>query len=208
MSLTVIDLGLIDYRDALKKQKNLVGEVASGAADVLILCEHPKTITLGRKFKEGNLFLPREEFIRQGFALVEADRGGDVTLHSPGQLVIYPVVDLKRAALGLKEYLQYLEQVAVDLLGNFDIVAKGDDGNRGVWINGRKIASIGIGVSRWVTYHGMGLNISTDLKLFNVIRPCGLDIRMTSLTAECNCPVVMSDVKCYVVEHFRKIFGY
>ncbi len=206
--MKLYDLGLIGHAAAFKRQKDFVRDVAAGGEDTLILCEHPKTITLGRKYQESSLFFSREELARKGFELLKADRGGDVTLHAPGQLVLYPILDLRRARLGLKEYLQKLEQVAVDLLDDFGIVARGDDGNRGVWIACRKIASIGIGVSRWVTYHGMGLNVSTDLSLFNVIRPCGLDVPMTSLAVERNCPVGMDDVKRRSEQHFRRIFGY
>lgn len=206
--MRIIDLGLVPYDKAFLRQKELVKEVAAGEAAALILCEHPKTITLGRKYKEANLFLPREELARQGFAVIKADRGGDVTLHAPGQLILYPIIDLKRTGLGLKTYLQRLEQVAVDLLADFGIVAKGDDGNRGVWIGRRKIASIGIGISRWVSYHGMGLNISTDLGLFGVIRPCGLDVKMTALQCETAKTVDMKDIKRRVSGHFIKLFGY
>ena len=206
--MTLEDPGIIDYAVALSRQKNAVRDVIAGAPDALILCEHPKTITLGRKYKEANLFCSREELARQGFVLAQADRGGDVTLHAPGQLILYPIIDLKRAGLGLKAYLQRLEQVAVDLLNDFGIVARGDDGNRGVWIARRKIASIGIGVSRWVSYHGMAVNISTDLSLFNVIRPCGLNVGMTSLERERGAPVRMDDIKRRTTHHFKRVFGY
>ncbi len=206
--LQVFDLDLIDHAVAMSRQKSLLPEIASGEDDALLLCEHPPTITFGRKFKDVNLFVSRGDLIGQGFVLSEVDRGGDVTLHAPGQLVLYPLINLKRQDIGLREYLQKLEKVAVDLLGDFDIVAEGDDGNRGVWIGRRKIASIGIGVSRWVTYHGMGLNIRTDLSLFSRIRPCGLDVKMTSLKAELGCDVNMADIKSRVIIHFQKVFGY
>ncbi|MEI6438175.1 MAG: lipoyl(octanoyl) transferase LipB [Candidatus Omnitrophota bacterium] len=205
--MNFFDLGTIDHQAAFLRQKALVVDVANGSPDALILCEHPKTLTFGRKFHEANLFVPEAELAGRGFLLVRADRGGDVTLHAPGQLVLYPIIDLKRACCGLKGYLRKLEQVAVDLLDDFGIVAKGDDGNRGVWIGQKKIASIGIGVSRWVTYHGMGLNISTDLSLFRVIRPCGLDVAMTSLCEELKRPVLMDEVKQKVIGHFKRVFG-
>lgn len=208
MSLQVEDLGLIAYEKAFDQQKDKVRRVAAGADDALLLCEHPKTVTLGRKYKPENLFLSPRELSDQGVALIEVDRGGDVTLHSAGQLVLYAVIDLKRKGLGLKPYLQKLEQVAVDLLADFAIVAKGNDGNRGVWIDERKIASIGVGVSHWVTYHGMGLNVNTDLSLFNMMRPCGLDVKMTSLAKELDRPVDMDDIKSRTVGHFKRVFGY
>lgn len=202
------DLGLLSHAAAFERQKDLLQAIAAGAKDTLIVCEHPKTITLGRKYLETSLLASRQILIDRGFVLAEVDRGGDVTLHAPGQLVIYPLINLKRGGLGLRDYLRKLEQVAVDLLADFGIVANGDDGNRGVWISRRKIASIGIGVSRWVTYHGMGLNISTDLDLFKEIRPCGLDVRMTSLEMELKSQVNVEEIKQRVGKHFKRIFGY
>ncbi|MBF0387326.1 MAG: lipoyl(octanoyl) transferase LipB [Candidatus Omnitrophica bacterium] len=202
-----LDLGTIGYAAALARQQELVGEVYAGAEDSLIFCEHPKTITLGRKFREANLLASADELSRQGFVVARADRGGDVTLHAPGQLIFYPIINLKRYSLGLKDYLHKLEQSAVDLLNDFGIVASGNEAQRGVWVAGRKVASIGIGVSRWVTYHGMGLNVSTDLALFNTMRPCGLNVRMTSLAWELKRAVDMPDIKLRAAQHFKRIFG-
>ncbi|NTV29420.1 MAG: lipoyl(octanoyl) transferase LipB, partial [Candidatus Omnitrophica bacterium] len=157
-------------------------------------------------YQERNLFVPREELERRGVALLAVDRGGDVTLHAPGQLVAYPIINLKRAELGLREYLQNLEQVAVDFLMDFAIVAQGDNDRRGVWVSGRKIASIGIGVSRWVTYHGIGLNISTDLELFRLIRPCGLDVQMVSLQKLKGSAPEMQEARASFARHFGRVF--
>ncbi|MBF0330634.1 MAG: lipoyl(octanoyl) transferase LipB [Candidatus Omnitrophica bacterium] len=179
--MRVIHLGLIDYDQALLKQKALVREVIGGGASAVVTCEHPAVLTLGRAHEERNIFLSREALQRQGFKVISVDRGGDVTLHGPGQLVVYPIVDLKFMGRDITAYLHKLEQACVDFLKDFGIVAKGDDRRRGVWVGSRKIASIGIGVSRWVTYHGIAVNISTDLELFKVIRPCGLDVSMTSI---------------------------
>jgi lipoate-protein ligase B len=206
--LRLIDLGTIPYIEGIKRQSETVREVADGMPDALILCEHPKTLTLGRRWQEDNLFQSRERFAADGFTVAEVDRGGDVTLHAPGQLILYPIIRLRPADMGLRKYLQKLEQVAVDLLGDFDIVAKGDDGNRGVWVGARKIASIGVGVRHWVTYHGMGLNINTDLSLFRAIRPCGLNVGMTSLASETGRSYGMDQIKLQAADHFRKVFGY
>jgi lipoate-protein ligase B len=203
--LRVQTWGSVNYVEALARQKALVCEVAAGAADILVLCEHPVTITLGRTAQEKNIFAHGDELARRGIAVVPVDRGGDVTLHAPGQLVIYPIINLKRAGLGLRDYLRKLEQVAVDFLRDFDIVATGDDGNRGVWVGPRKIASVGVGVSRWVTYHGMGLNISTDLELFRLIRPCGLDVVMTSIQDLAGTAPEMSKAAEAFERHFQKV---
>jgi len=181
--MRVIHAGLIEYTKALELQKDLVREVKAGAPGVLLLCEHPATLTLGRTSHEHNILVAQDELVRRGVTVVEADRGGDVTLHAPGQLVAYPILDLKTMGRDLGVYLRKLEQASVDFLLDFGIVAQGDDDRRGVWVGRSKIASIGIGVSRWVTYHGVGVNIKTDLDLFKLIRPCGLDVTMTSIKA-------------------------
>jgi lipoate-protein ligase B len=186
----------------------LLKEVAKGMDAVLVLCEHPKIVTLGQKSHEENLLLSRDELVRQGFEIMLIDRGGDVTLHAPGQLVIYPIINLKRAGLDLKAYLRKLEQVAVDLLADFGIVAAGSDDRRGVWVGNNKIASIGIGIKRWVTYHGMSVNVSTDLELYRAIRPCGLDVRMTSIERIVGSAPSMTEVMAGVEQHFKKGFGF
>lgn len=207
-SLRISDLGLIDYDKAFLAQKAFALEVASGGLDTLVLCEHPAVITLGRKSSEANILLGRKDLAEKGVSVVPVDRGGDVTLHAPGQLIIYPIINLKRAGLDLRAYLQKLEQVGVDLLKDFAIVATGDNARRGVWIGTDKIASIGVGVSRWVTYHGMGLNVATDLGLFRLIRPCGLDVRMTSMEKVLGHSVDMLDVRERAERHFQSIFGF
>jgi lipoate-protein ligase B len=200
--------GLIDHPEAMKRQQQLAREVAEGKEAVLVLCEHPKVITLGQRFHEQNLLLSRKEFLKQGFLVSKADRGGDVTLHAPGQLILYPIINLKRHGIDLKEYLRMLEQVAVDLLRDFDIVAQGDDDRRGVWVCKDKIASIGIGVRHWVTYHGMSLNVSTDLDLFSVIRACGLDVQTTSMERVLGSAPDMAGVVAGAERCFNKVFGY
>jgi lipoate-protein ligase B len=179
--MQVVQCGIIGYEEAFQLQKDYVREVKAGAEGVLLLCEHPVTLTLGRTYHQQNILTPEDELVRRGVTVVLADRGGDVTLHAPGQLVAYPILDLKTMGRDLGTYLRKLEQASVDFLLDFGIVAQGDDGRRGVWVGRAKIASIGIGVSHWVTYHGVALNIMTDLELFKLIRPCGLDVAMTSV---------------------------
>ena len=204
--MRVIQAGLIEYTKALEVQKDLVRGVQAGGEDVLLLCEHPATLTLGRATRPQNILAPREELVRRGVAVAEADRGGDVTLHAPGQLVAYPVMDLKRRGRDLGAYLRKLEQASVDFLADFGIVAQGDDSRRGVWAGRAKIASIGIGVSRWVTYHGVGVNVTTDLTLFRLIRPCGLDVAMTSVKELTGRAPAMADAAEGFVQHFSRIF--
>jgi len=204
--MRIVQLGLIPYEEALQLQKDLVREVVAGAPGALLLCEHPATLTLGRTFQQHNILATHDELIHRGITVVAADRGGDVTLHAPGQLVAYPILDLKTMGRDLGVYLRKLEQASVDFLLDFGIVAQGDNDRRGVWVGRCKIASIGIGVSHWVTYHGVGVNMSTDLDLFKVIRPCGLDVAMTSVKELKGKVPAMSVAAQKFAGHFLRVF--
>ena len=176
-------LGIIDYQNAYKKQKELVEQIIQGQRESTILfCEHPAVITLGKRSKEENLYINRQELKEKHLIQVyEIDRGGDVTIHSPGQLIIYPIIDLKQWKKDIHLYLYQLEQVSIDLFKHFDIFTERKRNKTGVWYQHKKITSIGIGIRRWVSYHGIGININTDLKKFRYINPCGLNAEMTSL---------------------------
>jgi lipoate-protein ligase B len=187
--LAVVDLGRRRYGEVLELQRSLCRQRASGAldADLLLLVEHEPVVTLGRGTRPGSLPLPRELLERRGIEVFEAERGGDVTLHAPGQLVGYPILDLHGWRCDLHWYLRQLEAVLIEGLGALGIAAGRNPGKTGVWTGGgtRKIASIGIHVKQWVTMHGFALNVSTDLALFNLIVPCGIpDVVMTSVQAE------------------------
>ncbi len=209
------DWGLIDHGAAVKRQRAVVQEVIAGGSQRLIFCEHPPVLTLGRMFKPESFLYTREDILSRGISIVPVDRGGDVTLHAPGQLIVYVVADLNRYGRDLKVYLERLEQVAVDLLKDFDILAMSMPGRRGVFIptlrsgssiDRKKIISIGVGVRKWVTYHGLGINVNTDLSLFDLIKPCGLDVRMTSIAQLRGAPAVMDDVKEKFTRHFCRQF--
>jgi len=201
------DWGLIDHAAAVKRQRVVVQEVIAGGTQRLVFCEHPPVLTLGRMFKPESFLYTREDILSRGVSIVPVDRGGDVTLHAPGQLIVYVMADLNRYGRDLKAYLEHIEQVAVDLLKDFDILAMSIPGQRGVFINRNKIISIGVGVSKWVTYHGLGINVNTDLSLFDLIKPCGLDVRMTSIAKLKGGPVVMGDVKEKFTRHFNRRFN-
>ena len=202
----VRDLGFIDYDAAYGIQKECVARVLAGGAQVLFLCEHPAVITLGRLAQEANV-LDLETIRRQGIRVIPIDRGGDVTLHAPGQLVVYPILNLAQSTRDLRLYMHKLEQVTIALLKSFGIVASRISGKTGVFVGPDKIASLGIGVRKWVTYHGLGINVNTDLKLFELIKPCGLDIRMTSIARIKGEVVEMNEVKKRLVECFGREFG-
>ncbi len=200
------DWGLIDYLQAWRRQQALVAEVVAGDPERLIFCEHPTVLTLGRLGKDEHILADADQLCTRGIPLVRIDRGGEVTLHAPGQLVVYPIVRLDRFGRDLKLYLAMLEQVAIDLLRGFDILADSSEGRRGVWAGGRKIASIGIGVRKWVAYHGLAVNVNTDLALFSLIRPCGLNVQMTSMQELLGHAVDMVQVKKALVEVWERHF--
>ena len=216
MDIQVENWGMIDYMQAYERQRAIVDAVIAGAPGRLIFCEHPPVLTLGRMTKPESFLYGREDILAQGVAIHSIDRGGDVTLHAPGQLVFYVILDLNKYGRNLKLYLEKLEQVAVDLLMDFGILAISLPGKRGVFvpplagwkagslIGPDKIASIGIGVRKWVSYHGVGLNVSTDLSLFKLIKPCGLDVRMTSVEKILGRTVELSEVRGGVIKHFSK----
>jgi len=202
----VEDWGLINYNEALERQKECVQAVLSGSPDHLILCEHPPVLTLGRMTNPESLLYQREEIERRGVLMASVDRGGDVTLHAPGQLIVYPIFNLNNHGKSLKVYMERLEELAVDLLRNFGILAISIPGQRGVFVGPEKIISIGVGVRKWVTYHGLGINVNTDLSLFNLIKPCGLNVRMTSIQKLKGQAVLMQDVKIKVIKLFQEKF--
>lgn len=196
------DLGLIDYAKAYQIQKINVEEVLNGGADRLIFCEHPPVLTMGRLSKPENLL-----WSAKGVNAISIDRGGDITLHAPGQLVCYPIFNLNRHGRDLRRYLWNLEEVNIDLLNNFDILAVRIQGKTGAWVGADKIASLGVGVRKWISFHGSALNVNTDLRLFSMIRPCGLDVSMTSLAKIKGQPIDMKLVKQKMFGSFAKIFN-
>ena len=204
--MQIEDWGVIDYSQAYQRQKQIVQDIINGAPDRLVFCEHPPVLTLGRMTNPESLLYTREAIEAQGVAVQTIDRGGDVTLHAPGQLVVYPIFNLNKCGRDLKDYMVKLEQVAVDLLRDFGILAVSIPGQRGVFVDKDKIISIGVGVRKWVTYHGLGINVNTDLSLFNLIKPCGLNVRMTSMQKLKGQIVPMASVKAVVVKQFQKYF--
>ena len=207
MDILVEDWGTIDYQAAYQRQRRIVDDVIAGGKGRLIFCEHPPVLTLGRLFKKDSLLYSEDQIKEQGVSIVPIDRGGDVTLHAPGQLVIYVIVDLNILGRDLKLYLEKLEQVAVDLLKDFGILAVGMPGKRGVFVKQDKVISIGIGVRKWVSYHGLGINVNTDLSLFSLIKPCGLDVKMTTMSKVVGTRIDMVEVKTKWVRSFNKAFN-
>jgi lipoyl(octanoyl) transferase len=185
--LVVHDLGRRGYGEVLELQRELCRQRIAGdvTEDLLLLVEHDPVVTLGRGTRPGSLPSSPEALQRRGIDVFEVERGGDVTFHGPGQLVGYPIVDLRHHREDLHWYLRRLEAGLIDALDRLGIEAGPNPGLTGVWTRGRKIASIGIHVKQWVTFHGFALNVSTDLGYFDLIVPCGIrDVTMTSVAQE------------------------
>jgi lipoyl(octanoyl) transferase len=176
-------LGSLEYRRALDLQLSFVDRRARGETpDTLLLLTHPHVYTFGRAGDPANLLVPRDALAAEGIAVERVGRGGDVTYHGPGQLVGYPIVFLARP--DVHRFVRSLEDALIEALDAFDIPSRRIEGLTGVWADGKKIASIGIGVKRWVTYHGFALNVSTDLSYFHRIHLCGLKGREATSMAE------------------------
>ncbi len=180
------DLGLAEYREVLELQQQLVEARRSGrCADTVLIVEHPPVITLGARKSANKLLVDPEALKQRGIDVVEIRRGGGTTAHNPGQLVFYPILALERLGLGVTEYVRTLEAIGIELLDILGVVSERKKGLPGLWVGQKKIASIGVRVSRFVTHHGMAVNIQNDLSLFDVMVPCGLDgVRMTSAEKE------------------------
>ena len=207
--LDVVRLGRRPYGEALELQRALCHARADGDCpnDVLLLVEHAPVFTLGRGARAASLPVPAALLLERGAEVHEVERGGDVTFHGPGQLVGYPIVNLRQHREDLHWYLRELEAVLIESIAEFGVAGERSAGRTGVWTRGRKIASIGVHVKRWVTLHGFALNVSTDLSWFDLIVPCGIPgVRMTSLAAEGAAPAGLDVVGGAVTAAFARRF--
>jgi len=208
----VIDLGLIGYVQAWELQKRVVAARKAGAiGDVLLFCEHPHAITLGRNGNRANLLASESVLRQKGVAYFESSRGGDITYHGPGQIVGYPVLDLGAIKRDVVWYVRMLEEVMIRAAADFGVAAGREAGKTGVWVGegaaAEKLAAIGIHVSRWVTSHGFAFNVATDLRYFDLIVPCGiLKRKATSLEKLLGRQVQLKDVRSRLAEHFGDVF--
>jgi lipoyl(octanoyl) transferase len=215
MQLLVADLGTLAYAESLAIQRAVAMARIGGdiEEDVLLLVEHPPVVTLGRATRAGNLLASPELLATRGVELFEVDRGGDVTFHGPGQLVGYPIVDLKRHRRDLHWYLRQLEAALIHAVAPFGIAGERSVGQTGVWTRDRKLASIGVHAREWVTWHGFALNVTTDLSYFDLIVPCGIsEVTMTSVARELGADVMeygglAKRARTQVVGGFSDIFG-
>ena len=224
--VTIINLGLVDYKKAWDIQEKYFkqaidrkiairnGENLPPPSNYLILCEHPNVYTIGKSGKEENLLLSSEEVKSKEASFYKINRGGDITYHGPGQLVVYPILDLDQFFTDIHKYMRYLEQAVINTLLKFGIKSSRIDGMTGVWIDSalpsaRKICAMGVKSSRWVTMHGIGFNINTNLDFFSHIVPCGIDDKaVTSMQKELGIEVDMQEVENTIIEEFKSLFGF
>src|SRR5215831_7771368 len=209
--LEIRRLGMMPYSDALALQRHLVEERrAEAIPDQLLLVEHPPVLTLGVRGDGGrsHILATPETLASRGIDVVETGRGGDITYHGPGQIIGYPIVNLKPDRCDVHRYVRDLEEVLIRVALDYGIQAQRVDGLTGVWVDGEKLAAIGVRIARWITSHGFALNVSTDLDFFKLIVPCGIvDRGVTSLATLLGRPIDVRDVEDHVIDHFAEVFA-
>jgi len=208
--LTYCDLGTIDYKQAWDLQKNHFElRYQKEIDDILLLLEHPNTYTLGKTADRENLVAADEFLKRNKISVYDIDRGGDITYHGPGQIVGYPIIDLKKWKEDTHKYLRAIEEVIIKSCSEYNLVANRHPEFTGVWIGDKKIAAIGIKISRWITMHGFAFNVNTDLSLFDGIIPCGIgDKKVTSMQYELGLALDITEVKSVILKNFTEVFEY
>jgi lipoyl(octanoyl) transferase len=224
--VSVKNLGLIDYQEAWDFQENLFkkaidlkiakrnGETDEIPENHLLFCQHPHVFTLGKSGNPENLLLNEAELYQQQASYYKINRGGDITYHGPGQLVVYPIFDLEQFFTDIHKYMRFLEEAVILTLKDFGIESGRVDGLTGVWIDGdsknaRKICAMGVKSSRWVTMHGIGFNINTDLNFFSHIIPCGIDDKaVTSMQRELRREVDLKEVSRLLQNHLAELFDF
>jgi lipoyl(octanoyl) transferase len=210
-TIEVRRLGVMPYADALALQRSLVDERRAGAiGDQLLFVEHPHVLTLGVRGDggRGHILANADVLAAREVEVHETGRGGDVTYHGPGQIVGYPIVDLRPDRCDVHRYVRDLEEVLIRTAADYGIAAGRVEGLTGVWVGAEKLAAIGVRIARWVTSHGFALNVTTDLDYFRLIVPCGIaDRGVTSLAQLLGRPVERAEVEDHIVSHFREVFA-
>jgi len=219
-------LGKVDYKEAWDLQEKLFDEGVqrkinkrNGTSDEmpenhLLFCEHPHVYTLGKSGDKANLLLNQNELEKKNVSFYHINRGGDITYHGPGQLVIYPIFDLEQFFTDIHKYMRFLEEAVIKTLTKFQVIGERSEGLTGVWIEpktarARKICAMGVKSSRWMTMHGIGFNISTDLKYFNHIIPCGIqDKNVTSLEKEIGKSISVEEIIPIILEELQQLFDF
>jgi len=203
------ELPKVDYNDALQLQRSIVAAKNTGhlTEDLVLMLEHPPVYTLGRRGGMENLNVSADFLEEKSIPVIPIERGGDITYHGPGQLIVYPILHLGNLKLSVTHYVERLEDVMLRIANEWHITAERNDRNRGVWVGSNKLGSIGINIRHGVTFHGLALNATVDLTPFEWINPCGLsDVGMTSMQIESDLPVDMNDVRRSARRHIQDVF--
>ena len=205
-----VELPAIEYRETWDLQSSLVAARRDGTIDtnIVFLLEHLPVFTLGRRGGEENLMVSGAFLEKSGISVIQVERGGDITFHGPGQLVVYPIVDLREAKLSVVDYVFGLEEIMIKTAADWGVTAERNPVNRGIWVGNNKLGSIGIAIRRGISFHGFAFNVNLSLKPFGWINPCGLQgIEMTSIEQELSRKVSMNQVREAVKRHIEAVFG-
>ncbi len=205
-----VELPIIEYQKARDLQSYLVSARKDKIidSDIILILEHPPVFTLGRRGGLGNLCVSESFLEKSNIPLIHVERGGDITFHGPGQIVVYPIINLEKARLAVTDYVSNLEEVMIQTAKDSGVQAQRNGLNRGIWVGKKKLGSIGIAVRRGISFHGMALNVNLSLEPFNWINPCGLqNIKMTSIQQELPHHISMPHVRQSLKKHFESIFG-
>ena len=206
-SCQVFRLGVIDYEDALRLQNRLAeARREEKIGDVLLILQHPPVITMGKSGKVQNVLDP-QTLQEKKIKIIFTDRGGDVTYHGPGQLVVYPILSLRSYGLSVPGYVWNLEEMVIRLLARYGMPAGRIEKLRGVWVGNEKIAALGVHLSNWVSKHGLALNVNTDLDPFKLINPCGTGRRATSMAGILGRELPMEEIESLMLQSFGEVFG-
>ena len=202
-------LGFVPYEYALRLQNRLAEARMKGEVeDSLLILQHPPVITMGKSGKVRNVLAPQATLDEKRIKVIFTDRGGDVTYHGPGQLVAYPILSLRLYGLGVQDYVWNLEEVVIRLLARFGISAGRIEKLRGVWVGNEKICALGVHLSRWISKHGLALNVNTDLHFFNLINPCGTGRRVTSMAEILKRELPMEEIETLLLKDFAEVFRF
>ena len=206
----VYDLGLVDYHKGLLLQEKLLNSRKAGTiSDVLLLFQHPSVFTIGRAGIVENIIVPKEALVREGIPVFHTNRGGDVTYHGPGQLVSYPILNLKENGLTVHQYVWNLEEVVIRTLSDFGIDSQRVSGRRGVWVGEEKVCALGLRISGEVSMHGFALNVNTNLKYFTYIIPCGITgVSITSVSKLLGHELEIEEIQENLLRHFSQVFRF
>jgi len=220
MEFNVFDLGLVNFNDSWSIQRDIFNKVKNGKlTSALVLCQHYPVITLGRSAKRKNILISDDKLNSLGIPVYEVERGGDVTYHGPGQIIAYPIFNLNLLKKDIHLFLRQLEEITINLLREFKIEAKRNPGYTGVWVDQlknnnpklslKKIASIGIAIRNWITFHGLSINIKKfDLGKYSLIKPCGLEIEVTSIESILGRDIEIALIKQKLRQKFKSFFGH